>query len=358
MKILIVSGHLNDIHHQYGGVVKSLPGFVDDLHKLHSDLSLLGISDDPLALSPTISSLASHIFCLRNDFKSRHSITIEFLKIYRVIRSHEMIILNGYHNFLLTVALIFVLILNKPFSIHFRGGLENSRLQFGNHIFKKLWNKLFLKYLLKNSKKIYCSTEKEMKDIYLVTGNLATTKSFIILPNRQEHLILRPKSNHAESKKHILYFGRISKQKGIFETLQAIKQNSEISLTCVGPIEKSDERKFLEFIKNVSNINYFPSMPIEKIAATLGNEVDAFISASSSENFGNVFVEASVMLLPIISSQVGVLSELTSGTDFIEIKGCRSPDDIERAINKFYSLKSEAKLSLASNAKSKLIKKC
>ena len=109
MKVLLISGHLTDVNNQYGGVVKSLPGFVQDLQNLHTDLSLMGVSEDPKALNPVLSSKALRVVSIRNQFRSRHSITIEFFQIFRAIRSHDMVILNGYHNFLLTIALIFVI---------------------------------------------------------------------------------------------------------------------------------------------------------------------------------------------------------------------------------------------------------
>lgn len=358
MKALIISGHLTDAENKYGGVVKSLPGFVADLKNIYLNVSILGISESKTALNPMMLSMVSDTVLLKNHFNSRHSFTIEFLKVFLAIKRHDLIILNGYHNFVLTVALIFTIFLRKPFAIHFRGGLEKTRLKFGNSLLKKFWNSVFLRFLLERSTKIYCSTRKEANDICSIYENIKNKNKFHIVPNWREHLELSCKCNHQEIHNCLLYFGRISAQKGIFEILDAVLSIKDIALVVVGPIEHSDRRRFLQKIKNAPNISYFASMPIEKIADTFCDKVDALIAASSSENFGNVFSEASEMHLPIISSKVGVLNELKPQNDFIEILGSRSPDDIVTAIEKFYLLDAAARIQMTLRAKRKLLNSC
>lgn len=335
MSTLIVTGHLTDPKNVLGGVVKSFPSFVGELREEHPNVSVMGIVEQGSSLSSTFEDI--DVVALPSKDRNKHSFTLKFLSVFKAVRSSSFVVLNGYHNFLLTLSLIFVMVLNRPFSVHFRGGLEKTRLKHGRQFHKKVWNFLFLGYLLRNSKSIYCSTERERDDIIDLVKDGSLGDKFIVVSNRTNTQFTHKKTDHLVSHKALLFFGRVSKQKGVFRLIESVSSLDGVSLSFVGPIEPSDEARFLSLVDETPSVSYRSSMEVADIAREFSNSVDAYISASTSENFGNVFLEATAMHLPIISTKVGVLESLVEDEDFFLISDGSDPAAIAAVIRRFYA---------------------
>ncbi len=120
-------------------------------------------------------------------------------------------------------------------------------------------------------------------------------------------LNLKNKYQIPPDRKVILYLGRMDKNKGIYELIQAFEKlkfrHSKILLLLVG----KDEMNIDKFI-NSSDILYLPHT---SNAEEIYNISNIFCIPSRREGFGNVVIESSACELPVIGSNIfGLKSSL------------------------------------------------
>ena len=134
--------------------------------------------------------------------------------------------------------------------------------------------------------------------------------------------------------KIIGYVGRIVKDKGILELLEAwkilIKENERIHLLILGPQEERDAipEEYISFARSCISIS-LPGL-IKDIEAYY-SIMDIFILPSYREGFPTVVLEASAMELPIICSlKTGCIDSILENETGIYTK--ISPKDIARSI--------------------------
>ena len=141
------------------------------------------------------------------------------------------------------------------------------------------------------------------------------------------------------------YVGRIVKDKGIIELLEAwkilTKENEKIHLLILGPQEERDAlpEEYISFARSCNSI----SMPglIKEIEAYY-SIMDIFILPSYREGFPTVVLEASAMELPIIcSSKTGCIDSIIENQTglFTSI----TPKDIARNIQYLFDHPKEGK---------------
>ena len=108
--------------------------------------------------------------------------------------------------------------------------------------------------------------------------------------------------------------GSISKSKGTKELVDwfewIAKKNSIARLTIVGNGSESYLKYIRDYIRNKNLENRIKMLGYSDNIIQLLRENDIFISATQSESFGLVFIEAMIQGLPIITRQIAVLEEL------------------------------------------------
>lgn len=103
------------------------------------------------------------------------------------------------------------------------------------------------------------------------------------------------------------YIGRIVKDKGISELIKAFqklqKLNYNVKLLIVGDFEKADSisKEEIDIIKNDNNIVWVNR--VENPVAYFNN-MDIFVFPTYREGFGNVSIEAQLLKVPVITTNV------------------------------------------------------
>lgn len=112
----------------------------------------------------------------------------------------------------------------------------------------------------------------------------------------------------------LVFVGRVTRDKGIIELLDAFKSclalNADIELIIAGPIEKQDPvpDEYYRLIDEHPKIHYLGKQIDVRPVYALGN---ALVLYSYREGFGNVVIEASSMGLPTIVADIPGLRDTT-----------------------------------------------
>lgn len=146
-------------------------------------------------------------------------------------------------------------------------------------------------------------------------------------PNKQQRIKLRKKLSIKKNTLVFLYLGRINRDKGIIELLEAfkiIRKTNDVLLILVGSIE---DRKLIYEFKNQDKILYFnyTNKPEEWFLLS-----DILCLPSYREGFGTVIIEAASCGIPSLCSKIYGLydSIIEHKTGFFHKVG--SIDDIKK----------------------------
>lgn len=122
--------------------------------------------------------------------------------------------------------------------------------------------------------------------------------------------------NLVNEKKKLLYVSHMHKYKNVCNVIKAIDKlinsGKRIKICLVGKIPKSEKNnldKCMNEIENSEDIIFTGEISHEEIPKYYNNS-DAFIYASSCENFPNIILEAMASGLPIASSNLGPMPEV------------------------------------------------
>ncbi|WP_427707469.1 glycosyltransferase family 4 protein [Staphylococcus parequorum] len=134
------------------------------------------------------------------------------------------------------------------------------------------------------------------------------------------------------------YVGRIVKDKGIQELIEAfkkvLKKSYNVKLMVIGSIEKGNaiREKDYWFLKNNPNV-----LLIEHVSNPVSyyNNMDLFVFPTHREGFGNVSIEAQALEVPVITTNVtgAIDTVIDEETGFIVEKG-----NVEAIVNKIEKL--------------------
>ena len=145
--------------------------------------------------------------------------------------------------------------------------------------------------------------------------------------NKQKRIRLRKQYSISKNTFVFLYLGRINKDKGIAELIEAfqkIKKNLDILLIFVGTIE---DTKLTHLLKNKKKILYFnyTNRPEDWFSTT-----DILCLPSHREGFGTVVIEAASCTVPTLCSNIYGLRDavIDNKTGFFHEVG--SIDDIKK----------------------------
>ncbi|MBO1222047.1 glycosyltransferase family 4 protein [Staphylococcus nepalensis] len=140
------------------------------------------------------------------------------------------------------------------------------------------------------------------------------------------------------------YIGRIVKDKGIQELVEAFKlildKSYNVKLMVIGSVEKGNaisDKDYL-FLKNNPNV-----LLIDHVSNPVSyyNNMDLFVFPTHREGFGNVSIEAQALGVPVITTNVtgAIDTVVDEETGFIVEKG-----NVEAIVNKIEKLINDEKL--------------
>lgn len=111
---------------------------------------------------------------------------------------------------------------------------------------------------------------------------------------------------------YLLFVGRISRQKGIIQLLEAMSQLNQIHLVlCASsPDTPEIEQEVKEKVSKNPNIKWINEMLSKDKVIQLYSHAEAFICPSIYEPFGIINLEAMACKTPVIASRVGGIKEV------------------------------------------------
>lgn len=279
---------------------------------------------------------------------------------YDIVHIHSIFFIPG------QFAVLIARLTGKPYLVSPRGEFQNYALGFG-----KLKKKIFLKLIyknLKNATAFHATSEFEAQSI----RNYFPEKKIYILPNFVSHDPLKKKpllfSQRNElktflgfnSKKLILYMGRLHKIKGIENLLEAFNLSglsSDVILLVAGQSEDGHYEPLLKkMAKDLgvdSKVHFLGQVEGDQ-KEKLYQCADVLVLPSYSENFGNVVIEALQYGTPVIASKGtpwSVLEEFHCGkwisntpseiANALDCFLCKSSDDLEMTRERAFNLYQE-----------------
>jgi glycosyltransferase involved in cell wall biosynthesis len=241
-------------------------------------------------------------------FKSRYLSFRFYFWMLLNFKKFDFIQLTSYY-FPITWFAAFLCNLYKiQFSLAPRGELEDNALKYSN-LLKRLINKVLLIHLYKKASFILVTSKQELsfsKKYFHHKMKFELIPNYIDLSNNKKLT-----NDEIESKRNILYLGRIHPKKGIENLIKAyLRLDLKLSNGHFLLIAGSGNP---EYRKELENLAYSNEMYRDKIfflghkqgaeKEKLYKESKVFVLPSYSENFGNVVLESLSHSTPVISSK-------------------------------------------------------
>lgn len=354
MKTLYVNTHFAP-DYQYGGVVES----ASKIHKYVRRLMpfyAVAVSSNPDRVNKYLGDSG---FCFKSVFLHRFGVSINLiLSLWQLVKSHDLIVINGIFTFPVTLAQIYSCIQRKKFIVSVRGGLEPWRL---NHkkFRKAFFNNLVTFPLLRRASCIHVTSVDEENHVSTLGFRNARLIPNGIDAELFEEFIPQPRRFFPDSVFVFLFLSRTDKEKGLDILLRAYDnfckaqhETGNFVLALVGP----DHQGYLDDL----NIDY-ESRNIIRMPGIYGEdklqiiyESSCVILPSYSENFGNIVAEGMAMGKPVIT---------TTGTPWSVLKeNCLgfyvepTVDEVFLAMLTVYELSIDAREQLGKKAKEFIIR--
>jgi|APSaa5957512535_1039671.scaffolds.fasta_scaffold60976_2 glycosyltransferase involved in cell wall biosynthesis len=317
MKILHV---INTLSPRYGGPVKACKELCSSLAHAGEDVTIyttdlnypMGVRD--VVLNQEIKQDGYSLYYFHAQFNS-YVFSLEFFKaIKNNIKKFDIVHIHGIYRFPQTITAYFCRKYGLPYIIRPHGSLSpylfNSKRR---KLRKRLYEYLIENRNLNNASAIHYTTEEEMvlaKPLGLKSNTFICPISIDIskyndLPVKG---IFRGKYKIDNSKKIILYFGRINFVKGLDILIKAFAKTlnrfQNVLLVIAGPDNEGYQAQVEQWIKNekIGKNVILTGMLIGGDILELLKDTDIFVLPSYTENFGIAVAEAMACGLPVVVS--------------------------------------------------------
>ena len=120
---------------------------------------------------------------------------------------------------------------------------------------------------------------------------------------------------HNKNNPYILYFGRLSKEKGLFTLLNAMKFLPEITLKISGTGEEEGELKKFAKRNSLDNVQFLGYNRDNSLKRIIRQSMFVVIPSEWYENFPVSVLEAFSLKKPVIASNIGGLPELAKNNN-------------------------------------------
>lgn len=132
-------------------------------------------------------------------------------------------------------------------------------------------------------------------------------------------------------KKYVLYFGRISTEKGIQTLVEVCKELAHIQFIFAGSGELSD------LCKNIKNIEYVGFKQGKELKQLIRNAMFSVAPSEWYENCSMSIIESLALGTPVIGSDLGGIPELITHNETGLIFKAKDKQGLKRAIETLYS---------------------
>lgn len=332
MKLAVLTCGMLPIPAVQGGAVENLIDFYleyNDKHQLH-DITVYSPWDARVTKHPALSSKANHyVFIDVTSFKARlvrrlygyshhneyynHFIEYYFEKVYADLKKKNfdcIIIENG-------AGLAYKLSQRgyKNLILHMHNEVRESKSMYHEVVFNSFMKILTVSNYIKRKASAFFPIEK-----------IQTVHNGIDLKNFSPKEVVsvdRQKMGFSKDDFVIVYSGRINKEKGVSELIDAmilLKDHPQIKLMIIGGSffgNTNDEDEFIRSLKDKAmkkkeNIVFTGFIPYEKMPDYLQLADIAVIPSIWNDPFPTTELEAQAMGLPIITTRRGGIPEEVS----------------------------------------------
>jgi glycosyltransferase involved in cell wall biosynthesis len=192
--------------------------------------------------------------------------------------------------------------------------------------------------------------------VVLGSGSISGVDISRFLPSEIHKNLIRKQLNINDDSLVFLFIGRLKKEKGVFELIEAFKNVSEnhnnITLLIVGPDEEGLKKELisqLDICKESVIFIDFTKVPEQYMAAS-----NIFVLPSYREGFGSVVIEAASCGLPSIGSNIYGLSDAIKTGETGLLVPARSGESLEDAMLKLAN-NNELRIKMGLNARERVI---
>ena len=203
----------------------------------------------------------------------------------------------------------------------------------------KPYKKYFLSRVLKNASKIICLSEDQKK--FIAKKYNLPLSSIVVIPNGVGKEFFIKKSNNINKIPHLLFVGRLAKQKNVTVLINAVtfmKNKVYLDIVGSGEEEKSLKKKIVELkLKNVK----LHGKKTEKELIDIYKTSDVFVIASEKEGISLSMLEALAAGLPIVGADVVGIKDLIKDVGILVSNP--TPINFAKALDNLLSNKSEIK---------------
>jgi glycosyltransferase involved in cell wall biosynthesis len=196
------------------------------------------------------------------------------------------------------------------------------------------------------------------KDLSIVlgSGSISGVDVNRFQPSKIHRNLIRKQLNIKDDCVIFLFVGRLKKEKGMFELVEAFKnvseQHNDVALLIVGPDEEELKQELisrLETCKEFVRFIDFTKVPEQYMAAS-----DVFVLPSYREGFGSVIIEAASCGLPSIGSNIYGLSDAIKVEETGFLVPARSSKPLEGVMLKLVN-NDKLRNEMGSNARKRAI---
>jgi len=170
----------------------------------------------------------------------------------------------------------------------------------------RILTKLFAEFLTKKTKAIRVINQKQTSE-FLIKSGIDKSKLKYIPAFYIDLEIFKPRE--AKKEYDLVFSGRLVKNKGIFLLLKAVESLKNVKLAIIGsgPLENKIRRYIKKHKLNVDFVGWVPG--VEDLAK-IYNQSKIFVMPSFNEGGPRVCLEAMACKIPVITSRVGIMSDI------------------------------------------------
>ncbi len=157
---------------------------------------------------------------------------------------------------------------------------------------------------------------------------------------------------HRDDVTRFLYVGRLMKEKGTEEYLEASKKlhekyDDKVSVTAIGYFDDDFEEK----VKEAEKEGFFKMIPYQKDIHPYLREADVIVHPSYHEGMSNVLMEASATGRPVIASDISGCREIVDKDVSGFLIAPRDADSLFDAMDKFMQLDPDGRKNMGKAAR-------
>lgn len=158
--------------------------------------------------------------------------------------------------------------------------------------------------------------------------------------------------NYSNYDSYYLYFGRISREKGIFTAIGAFKDIADSQLIIMGTGEAEDE--LIKSLVGCNNVNYIGGKSGEEVKSVIKKAKCVIVPSEWDEPLPRTILEAYACGMPVIGANRGGIPEMIKENETGYIYHAGDVDDLKAMIRTVNSLT----LSQYNNMRKKCLNEC